>query len=211
MAGKTISGADAAAIDRWNAPAVDRSVAEELKGARGSAAHLLTARQLDDLQRQVQDEAYKRGFEQGLADGQKEAAARAARLSALLDALVYPFRELDRAVESELAGLAVMLASRLIRRELDQDGEHMAATVRECLSVLPIGTRNVTVYLNPADADLLGTIAGASGERAWSLANDPALNRGDLRVSSDSSQVDGRLETRLKEIIFAALSDREST
>jgi flagellar assembly protein FliH len=77
--------------------------------------------------------------------------------------------------------------------------------------VLPIGTRNVTVYLNPGDAELFGAIVGGSHERAWSLANDPALNRGDLRVSSDSSQVDGRLETRLREIIFAALPDRGRT
>ena len=206
MPGEMNRGA-AAEIALWNAPAVDHSAADVLRGAAGGAAHLLTARQLGDLQQQVQKEAYQQGFEQGFAEGRSEVVARTQRLATLLDAFAQPLQDLDQAVERELAELAVALASRLVRREIAQDREHLLATIRECLAVLPIGTRSVTVYLNPADAELLAASLGRPEERAWRLGSDAALERGDLRVASESSQVDGRLEARLRQIVLAALPD----
>jgi flagellar assembly protein FliH len=206
-----IISAGTAAVDRWTAPAVESSVADELKGARGGAAHLLTARQLDELQRQVQQEAHERGFAQGLAEGQQEARRRAERLAALLDALGFPFRELDQAVDEELAKLAVALASQLARREIAGDADFLRRTVRECLGILPVGTRHITVYLNPADADLLVASLPEGPAHDWRLERDAALERGDLRVVSASSQVDGQLESRLAAIIATALAAAPET
>ncbi len=203
---RRIGAAATSEVDRWTAPAVDRSAADELKGARGGAAHLLTARQLDELQRQVQQEAYERGFAQGLAEGRQEAERRAARLAALLDALAFPFQELDRSVDEELTKLAVALASHLVRREIAGDSEHLRATVRECLAILPVGTRDITVYLHPADADLVIANLLEGREQTWRIEPDATLARGDLRVGSESSQIDGRLEARLGAIIEAALA-----
>jgi flagellar assembly protein FliH len=201
---KIITGTGPDEVDRWDAPSVDASAAAALGGARGSQAHLLTARQLDELQRHVQEEAHARGFAQGLEEGRAELARRAAQLDALLASLAHPFQELDAAVEEELATVAIALASHIVRRELECDAGLMPTTVRDCLAVLPHGSRELTLHLHPADAVLVRDALSTDDARGWRLEEDAGLERGDLRVVSRSTQVDGRLETRLREIVAAA-------
>jgi len=205
MGTRIITTQDGLKVDRWDAPSVDATAAAALSGAAAGHAHLLTARQLDELQRQVQEEAQQRGFAQGLSDARAEVEQRVGQLEALLQALAQPFQELDARVERELAAVAVALASHLVRRELDQDPELLLAAVRDCMRALPTGSRELTLYVNPADAQLIREALPADSARPWRLEDDPALARGDLRVTSRGSQVDGRLETRLRELVAAAL------
>ena len=210
MADRIIRQADPSKVDRWQIPSVDESALSELKGAGTGSAHMLTAGQLDELQRKVQQEAQQRGFEQGLKDAKQEIAARVARLTKLFDALAYPFEVLDENVEAELATLAVALASQLVRREIRADQSLLIEMVRECLAVLPSGTRNVVLYLHPDDVALLEGGTASGEQRQWRLQADPKLDRGDIRVESDGSQIDGRLSARLEQIIVAKLAASES-
>jgi flagellar assembly protein FliH len=198
-----------AAIERWSVPPVDGSAADTLRGARERGAHLLTARQLEELQRLAQEEARQRGLEEGLAAASREVAARVERLTALADALAHPLEHLGQQVEQELIDVAVALASHVIRREIARDAAPTVDAVRECLAALPSGTRDVVLYLNPEDASLVGTHLDLDRPRPWKLESDPSLSRGDLRLSSSSSQVDGRLEARLREIVATARADLE--
>jgi flagellar assembly protein FliH len=195
-------------VGRWDFPSVDASAADALRGASKGGAHLLTAGQLDALQRQVHEEAYTRGFDEGLAAGKEELAARAAKLAALAEALAQPLQNLERAIDEELVGLAVTLASHLVRREIDHDPALLRDAVHDCLAVLPSGARDVTLYLHPSDAALVRANSVLNDEARFKLAEDADLARGDVRVTSASSQIDGRLEARLAQILAAARSGR---
>jgi flagellar assembly protein FliH len=199
---------EASEVDRWDFPAVDASAADALRGAQKSGAHLLTAGQLDELQRQVHEEAYARGFAQGLQAGGEELAARAARLAALAEALALPLANVDRAVEEEIVRLAISLASHLVRREIDRDPSFLRDAVHDCLAALPSSAREVTLHLHPTDAALLKENLANVPDARFAIAQDPDLARGDLRATSVSSQVDGRLEARLAQVLVAARSDR---
>jgi len=201
MAMKIIREADAGSVDRWQVPSVDATAAAELAGAKRGSSHLLTAGQLDALQRQVHEEAYQAGFAQGLAEGRRELESRAARFAGLIDALAYPFEVLDETVESELAALAVALASQLLRRELEREPEELTAMVKACLAILPVGTRDVVVRMNPDDEALVRMHLPAADTRDWALESDGKLGRGDLSVVSASSQIDGRLRARLEALL----------
>ncbi len=209
MRSRIIAKDDALDVDRWDAPPVDASAADALRGADHGGAHLLTARQLDQLQRQAYDEAYQRGLAEGLTAGKQELAARMARLSALADAAAEPLKTLDQSVEDELVALAVALASRLVRREIEHDPALLRAAIHDCLSALPSSAREVTFYFHPDDAALVAA-QSPTGERAFRLAEDPDLARGDLRLASTGSQVDGRLEIRLAAIVGATLAQLET-
>jgi flagellar assembly protein FliH len=66
----------------------------------------------------------------------------------------------------------------------------------------------VRVHLNPEDAKLVRSrLAEASGDRAWSIAEDPIISRGGCRVSSESSSIDAQLEQRIGAAIAAVLGD----
>jgi flagellar assembly protein FliH len=204
---RIIGKGEAQAADRWDFPPVDASAADALRGAHKGGAHLLTAGQLDALQRQVHEEAYRRGFDEGLAAGKAELAARSARLAAMADAFVQPLQNLDAAIEDELVNLAISLATHLVRREIERDPTLLQAAVRECLAVLATGVRDVTIHLHPDDAGLLRSQLMPSGDIRFTIADDPALARGDLRIASGSSLVDGALVARCAEIVAAARSD----
>lgn len=209
MAIKVIPRSAATAADRWDLPRIDATAAGELEGAGQGSAHLLTAGQLDALQRRVHEEAHARGFDQGLDEGRGEIARRVARLDALIGALAYPFEALDETVEAELAALAVALASQLVRRELAVDLTLLPRMVEQCLAVLPVGVRDVVVHLHPDDETALREQLDAGVDRRWRIAADPSLAPGDLRVDSDGSQIDGRLDVRLHEILAAMAAEAD--
>lgn len=204
MRSRIIDRDEVSDVGRWDFPAVDASAADALRGAAKGSAHLLTAGQLDELQRQVHEEAYRRGFDEGLAAGKAELAARAAQLAGLANGLAQPFADLDRDVEQEIVDLAVVLACHLLRREIDRDPALLRNAVSDCLAALPSSARDVTLYLHPSDALLVKANLAGNTEARFKLAEDAGLARGDVRVTSASSQIDGRLEARLAQILAAA-------
>ena len=122
MRSRVIDSAAAPTAGRWDFPAVDHTAADALRGAAKTGAHLLTAGQLEALEKQVKEEARQRGYEEGLAAGKAEVAARVARLDgARRPRSLIRSRRSSRRVEDEIVGLAVQLARHLVRREVEHD------------------------------------------------------------------------------------------
>jgi flagellar assembly protein FliH len=204
MRSRVIDKSAAPAAGRWDFPAVDSTAADAMRGAAQTGAHLLTAGQLEALERKVKDEARQLGFEQGLAAGKAEVAARIARLDALAAAFTHPFQALEQAVEDEVVGLGVGLARHLVRREIEHDPAVLHGAVADCLAVLAATVRDVTIHFNPDDAALVRSQWPAGTEQRFKIAADPELGRGDLRLVSGSSLVDGTIAARCAEILAAA-------
>jgi flagellar assembly protein FliH len=204
MRSRIIDGERIGSLNRWDVPAVDSSAADALRGAQQAGAHVLTAGQLDALQKQAHDEAFRRGFDEGLTAGKSELAARSARLAALAEAFALPFQNLERSIEDELVNLAIELACHLVRREVERDAAVLHTAIGDCLGVLASGVRDVTLCLNPEDAALVRSAPPAAGNARVTLAEDAALQRGDLRITSASTLVDGTLRARCAEIVAAA-------
>lgn len=211
MGSRIIPSEQAADADAWESPSVDDSAAAELKGAAGAGAHLLSESQVDHLRSQMQDQAFEQGYREGLASGQSEVAARAQRFEALMTKLAYPFEELDAAVEDELIDLAKILATHILRRELKSDPGQIVGAVRDCVEVLPAGARNVRLFLHPDDAQLVREYASGDQGSGWTIQEDASIAKGSLRVESDTSHIDGRIESRLNEIIGTALGTSRSS
>jgi flagellar assembly protein FliH len=118
---------------------------------------------------------------------------------------------LDGAIVRQIATLAGAIARQIVRRELKTHPDEIVAVVRETVALLPIASRDVRVHLNPEDAALVRSrLAEATGDRAWSIVEDPVLSRGGCRVSSENSTIDAQLEARLGAAIAAVLGDNRS-
>ena len=184
---------DLSAYERWELPAVE--------GAVGGVS-IMTAKQLESIQKQAYDE----GFSQGQRDGQAQMQERTQRFAQLLDALNEPFTDLDQQVEQELVQLAAAIARQLFRREIKAEPGTVVAIVREALSQLPVSSRNISVHLHPEDAVLVrSALAVGDDERHWRIVDDPVLARGDCQVSTEFSRIDATVDARLNAIISSIL------
>lgn len=198
--GKSVSGD----LVTWEAP--------EVKDPADQAPQDPEA-ELEALRQRAWDEAFQAGQSAGLAAAEEQIAAQADALKTALDALTRPLEELDRQVEDELLELVRAVARQLIRRELRTEPGEVVSVIRAGLDALPSAATNVIVKLHPDDAALVRELLQpAEGETPWEIQPDPVLERGSCRINSGTSEVDGRLETRLGRVIAGLFADeRDNT
>jgi flagellar assembly protein FliH len=129
---------------------------------------------------------------------------RITRFDAHLQLLARPLIELDAQVEKELVTLALTVARHVVRRELRIDPTQVVAIIRGTVALLPAAARDVRVHLHPDDAAIVRErLAEPHAERAWTVVEDPIMARGGCRVTTDTAQIDARLESRLGAAISA--------
>ena len=119
-----------------------------------------------------------------------------------------PFDRLDEEVEKELVELAIAITKQLFRREIRVNPSHVIGVVRESIRLLPVASRNVHVHLHPDDAALVReTLTPAENEPAWTIVEDPLIERGGCNVTTDNSRVDATNEKRLQAAIRSLNGD----
>ena len=170
---------------------------------QSSPGHKLpTVSGLADLQAEAHKEAFEQGLAEGREAGQAQIRAQVERLEGMFHDLAKPFEELDAEVERELLTLAMTLARQIVRRELKTDPTQIIGIVREAIGALPVAARDVRVHLHPEDAAVVRqNLAPTESERAWQLIEDPVMARGGCQITTSTSRVDARLETRLGAIL----------
>jgi hypothetical protein len=89
---KVIPGEGETAFQRWELP------------------HLLTANQMERIQKQAYEEGFARGQVDGLKDARTQLDARLAQLASILNSIASPLKELDERAEQELVMLAMSAA-----------------------------------------------------------------------------------------------------
>ena len=218
---RILRGVHATRVKAWDLPDMSRGdagsitdvVAAETEEAEQPAGWP-TAAELEALQQQAREEGYEQGRQEGqeyghreaLEEGRKQLAERLTRLDGLMAALESPFQALDEAVVSELAVVITRAAERVVRRELKTEPTLIVELVREALKVLPSAARKVRVHLHPDDAVLVReAYARTESEQEWTLAEDPALEPGGCRVTTEHSQVDATLAQRLDQVLAPLL------
>ena len=154
----------------------------------------------------LQAEAYKEAFDQGLAEGREagrgDVRAQVDKLAGMFHGLARPFEVLDAEVERELLTLAMALARQIVRRELKTDPTQVIGIIREAIAALPVAARDVRVHLHPEDAAVVRqNLAPTESERAWTMVEDPVMARGGCQITTATSRIDARLETRLAAIL----------
>jgi len=204
-----LGAATAAAVERWALPEMD-----------GPVANRRREKQIEEIEAEARLVGHEQGYAAGMATAQAEIAAHTkrleaeiARLDGMMQTLARPFAELDAAVERELIQLTLAMGRQLVRRELRIDPSQIIAIIREAVTRLPIAARDVRVQLHPEDAAIvrekLAAPAG-TGERAWTIVEDPTMSRGGCLVRTETSQIDARLESRLAAVIGSVLGEERS-
>jgi flagellar assembly protein FliH len=161
---------------------------------------------LADLQAEAHAEAFAQGLAEGREAGRGEVRAQVERLAGMFYDLAKPFEVLNAEVERELLTLAMALARQIVRRELKTDPTQIIGIIREAIAALPVAARDVRVHLHPEDAAVVReNLSPTENESAWTLVEDPVMARGGCQVTTATSRIDARLETRLTSILSELL------
>lgn len=167
-----------------------------------------TARRLDEIEKAAYQDGYQRGQAEGYAAGQKAVLAQAQRLQALIEHMARPLAHLDEEVETALVTLASAIAANILRDELSLAPERIVTLVREALASLPPMVRSIRVSVHPDDAALLsGQLPAPHEVKEFEIVADAQLKRGDCRVITESSQIDARLDQRVRVAARASEGD----
>jgi flagellar assembly protein FliH len=193
---------------RWDLPAVEGPVVQR----RGPGVNVV---HLEAVERDAWEQGLAAGHAEGVKRGEAELAVRInefnvkiAALEAVLGTLAKPLDQLDTAIEQELSRLTLIIAKHLVRRELRIDPTQIIGIIRHTVGLLPLGARDVRVHLHPDDAAVVREkLAKPAGEQEWILMEDPLLARGGCRITTATSSIDARLETRVAEAMSTLLGD----
>jgi flagellar assembly protein FliH len=223
------SVSELASLSAWLLPDISGSEAysEDIEGIESldSEEHpsrILTVDEIEAMQKQAYEEAYaqgkadgyQQGFDQGLAEGTKQAYdentellhKKAGLFASLIESLRDPFQALDDEVERELVKLAIAIATQIIRREIKLDPGQVIASVRAAITVLPLSSQRIQLYLHPEDAELVRTALSLDEmSTAWGVVEDPLITRGGCKVDTDVSHVNATIENRLAAVVATLL------
>lgn len=174
---------------------------------------------LEELER-IRHEAYQEAYNEGFATGEKEGfhsgqlkgqqkaqqeaeqelAKKLAQLEQLMQQLFEPIAAQDQAIEKALLTLLVDLAKEVIRRELTLDSSQITLMVREALKLLPVGSDQVRIHINPQDFAQIKALRERHEEH-WRILEDEQLLPGGCRIETEFSRLDASIETRLTQAI----------
>ncbi len=189
----------------------------------------LTAEQLKKITDDAHEEGFnqgreagfEKGFEEGLNEGTKQGKDKAfnefrdqlvdeqMRLKTIADALLNPMLDQDKKIENIILDIAIRLTQELLHTEIEQFPHKIVNVIHHTLDALPIGSKNITVYLSQKDADLIEGFLPKT-QRNWSVKINDKIKPGGCQVQSDESFIDYTVEARLDKY-FKEIKQKQST
>jgi flagellar assembly protein FliH len=185
-------GSEAAETSRPHSKANARSAAEEaeqiLQHARAEAERLRTG-------------AIREGYADGQARALEENSEEKQRLRELLAALGEAYRGFCLSQAPGLAALAATAAEKLLYEQLSLEPARVLVIVQQALEQA-VGSAPITVYLNPADVELVRGHLMSDPRQSSSvqLAAAPEVERGGCWIENDQGNVDATVSGRLSRL-----------
>ena len=183
--------------------------------AKAEAEKAKLENELDQLIQQAQQDGYAAGYQEGLDDAYQDVNKKTeqflAELEVIIEAAVKERSAALNRLEEDFLKLGVLVAEKLIKREIESDPAWLVPTLRAGLEQLT-NHEYVTIRVNPDTYEILAESTSFadifSGKISWE--SDPALARQDCIIETEFGAVDASLDTRfaklsaaLKEQIYA--------
>lgn len=201
----------------WRMPTLGAKASSNQTSLGAIAGHRghLTAEGLQSIREEARKEGFQQGLEEGRQSGEQKARNEVAKkneallmeyrqqFESIFTALQKPLNDRDDETEQALAELAISIAKQVIRRELRTNPGEIVAVVREAIGLLPINQQAIRIRLHPEDAAFIRKVFMMDGgeQREWKISEDPSLQRGGCKVSTEDSAIDATIESRIASIV----------
>jgi len=166
---------------------------------------------IDEIIRRIKDEyeakiaeAYRRGFEDAEKVLRKKMNDELNQQISHFDRLIKSFsgeiEALGQKIESVVISLAIEIAKKIVKREIEKDDEFIINQVREAIKRV-IGVERIRIRVNPEDEKLVKELKPellqiADSARDIVVEPDPGVERGGCIIESELGNVDARISTQ---------------
>lgn len=186
------------------------SVAEAPEPAMPSLEGMIVLSE-EEFQAKV-DELYRNGMEEGRRQAERGLANVFKSLRDGVTALTGLRSRLLKESEEDLLRLAVMIARKIVQREIAQDPAILAAIIAAAVGGGAERDR-VVVRLNPGDYGVVAAnrqtfLAGIGDDAPITFTPDETVGPGGCLVETATGTVDARIESQLDEIYRTLLEER---
>jgi flagellar assembly protein FliH len=157
-------------------------------------------------------------FNQGLTAAQASIEDERQALGESLRRMELEFaEELDgfwTQIEPQVVGLAVQIASKIVRHEVEADSEFVMQTVKSALWQLR-DRQDLRISVSPADHAIVrqrkeDIMAACDGIRSIEVVEDRRVGQGGCLVESGNGTLDVRLESQLTEVEKLLMEEAEN-
>lgn len=158
------------------------------------------------LERDAFAKGYAQGERAGFEAGATRAEAMLRRLAGSLEELGRLRTQMIQHTERQMVQLALVVARRILKREVAIDQDLVVAMARVALDRL--GERaHATVRMNPEDLNATGVAPTEWAGPHVTIVPDASLGRGQCQVESDFGFIDAGVDAQFEQIAQALLGD----
>ncbi|MBI5708566.1 MAG: hypothetical protein HZC36_16395 [Armatimonadetes bacterium] len=197
------------------------AIAVEAAGGARNSRLGRTAAWLEQARLAAVEEGRQKGYDEGFLEGQatgyRDVAERCRmHIESFGNALKESSNQVERAMEEwyerseqKLSELAVVIASQVVRQELDIRPEAVLPIVREALREIALADK-VRIRINPFQAEVvreheLELLSLAPTVERLEITSDPSIEGGCV-IESDAGAIDARLRTKF-ELTMSAIKE----
>ncbi len=214
---------------RAEASEIIKRACDELDKAREQAEQIrkqaeIEAEQIKELARK---EGFERGFQEGLKAGAEQGREQAleqsrvefskqgAALLSSLNMLINNFQSereyLLAETHQELVALAIAIASKVIRKEIQTDANISVENLKGAIELIADKT-SVTVRMNPRDIERLNLLSPEEAQRLTGLTHihiqaDESIEEGGCIVGTKSGNIDAQISKQINKIVYQLAPD----
>jgi flagellar assembly protein FliH len=171
------------------------------------AITLLTAaaRAHGEALEEARAEAYQRGFEEASSLLNRQILEQRSDLAHLQETTLHALSRQHSALVAQVSALVPELALEIARRVLagvEPDRELLRRIVEETLGEVEAGSAEVELRLCPRDLELMSGLEEDFAHKypGLRMTADPELSPGDCRARSRFGEIDGRMDTKLRNV-----------
>ncbi|WP_367606575.1 FliH/SctL family protein [Legionella sp. W05-934-2] len=152
---------------------------------------------------EMRERAYAEGFTQGQEAAKKEIDDLKEQLQYWINVFSHPSEQIEQSIKAEVVDTIYWVCKHCIQVELSINPEKIQKIVEDALQALPSLRDGKKLFVNDEDLEWIEEqLLPKDREMILAVASkDATLARGDFYMRDDQSEVDGRLETRLNNIL----------
>ena len=167
-----------------------------------------TADELSRINEEARADGYRAGHEEGRTAGEAELARQTkeqiSQLSTLVGNLHVSLAHLDQNIGDQLLDLALEIAGQVLRGSLSVDRELLLPAIHEALAELPFHHGNISLHLNPDDAEILHEqLKEQLAHTSAHIVAENSISQGGCYIKAGNSEIDATIETRWRRVLEA--------